>query len=323
MTDDNQTDITSLTVQLLSAFVSNNNVASENLPELIRATRAALFDDLKTKPDTPDAPSHVGAVSARKSLASPEHILSMIDGKPYKTLTRHLSANGLTPAEYRERYKLPANYPMVAPAYSAQRRAVAARLGLGRRVQGASEADAGPATPVAELEAQSADAVATTVTKAPAKSGAKKNAPAISRKSAKKATVQQADSSAVKAKQPKKGKATMVEAIESPLPAASAAVPPAKPRKRLSIAVSGDAGKSSAEDMAMPAKVVPPVDAEPQPQLPAAEEAKPAKAARRSTSPKHTDKVEPSSAKTVRTRQGRRASTAAASKAAQSAEPTG
>lgn len=56
-----------------------------------------------------------------------------IDGKPYKTLTRHLSTNGLTPAEYRERYGMKADYPMTAPSYSAMRREMAKRIGLGRK----------------------------------------------------------------------------------------------------------------------------------------------------------------------------------------------
>ena len=73
------------------------------------------------------------AVSARKSLASPDHIVSMIDGKKYRSLKRHLTSNGLTPAQYRERYKLKADYPMVAPGYSEARRALAKTLGLGRK----------------------------------------------------------------------------------------------------------------------------------------------------------------------------------------------
>jgi predicted transcriptional regulator len=72
-------------------------------------------------------------VSVRKSLGSKDHILSMIDGKPYKSLKRHLSRHGLTPDDYRSRYNLPSSYPMVAPAYSEQRREVAKRLGLGRK----------------------------------------------------------------------------------------------------------------------------------------------------------------------------------------------
>jgi predicted transcriptional regulator len=77
------------------------------------------------------------AVSVRKSLASPDHIVSMIDGKPYKTLRRHLSTHGLTPEDYRARYNLKADYPMVAPAYSEHRRAMAKKIGLGAKGRGA------------------------------------------------------------------------------------------------------------------------------------------------------------------------------------------
>ena len=132
MADENNTDITALTVQLLSAFVSKNSVPSESLAELIKTTRAALTQDLAA-PAPEVAQDHVRAVSVRKSIASPDHIISLIDGKPYKTLKRHLATNGLTPEQYRERYKLPKSYPLVAPNYSDARRAVAERLGLGRK----------------------------------------------------------------------------------------------------------------------------------------------------------------------------------------------
>jgi predicted transcriptional regulator len=69
----------------------------------------------------------------RKSLASPDHIISMIDGKSYKTLRRHLSGNGLSPEEYRARYNLKSDYPMVAPTYSEARRTMAKSIGLRRK----------------------------------------------------------------------------------------------------------------------------------------------------------------------------------------------
>ncbi|MFY9351992.1 MucR family transcriptional regulator [Sphingobium sp.] len=145
MADNETADVTTLTVQLLSAFVSNNTVSSESLADLIKSTRAALTDDISA-PAPPAEPEHVPAVSIRKSLASDQHIISLIDGKPYKTLKRHLSSHGLSEKEYRERYGLPASYPMVAPAYSAARRAVAERLGLGRkRTGGTNSAAAAPA----------------------------------------------------------------------------------------------------------------------------------------------------------------------------------
>ena len=137
MADEQQSDLTTLTVDLLSAFVSNNNVRSEDLPGLIQSTHAALSGLNAPSPASPESePEFTGAVSARKSLASRDHIISMIDGKPYRSLKRHLSSHGLTPDDYRQRYKLPSSYPMVAPGYSEQRREVAKRLGLGRKRNG-------------------------------------------------------------------------------------------------------------------------------------------------------------------------------------------
>lgn len=131
MADTDKTDLAQLTVQLLSSYLSNNIVPREDLAELIKTTRAALSDEAPAQPLS--KPEFVPAVSVRKSLASPNHILSLIDGKPYKILKRHLAQHGLTPAQYRERYDLPSDYPMTAKAYSDERRATAARIGLGGR----------------------------------------------------------------------------------------------------------------------------------------------------------------------------------------------
>ncbi|MFT4053620.1 MAG: MucR family transcriptional regulator [Novosphingobium sp.] len=129
------TDIAALTVQLLSAYLSNNTVASEDLSGLIRSTKAALTDETVVEPVAEDTSAYTPAVSVRKSQASSEHLLSLIDGKPYKTLKRHLASHGLTPEAYRNRYNLPASYPMVAPDFSAKRRAIAEKIGLGNRQQ--------------------------------------------------------------------------------------------------------------------------------------------------------------------------------------------
>ncbi|WP_404477896.1 MucR family transcriptional regulator [Novosphingobium sp. BL-52-GroH] len=163
MADTEQPDLTTLTVQLLSAYVANNSVASSELADLIQTTRTALAGE--AVPDVPAPPEHVAAVSVRKSLSSRDHLLSLIDGKPYKTLKRHLASHGLTPAEYRERYNLAKDYPMVAPSYSDMRREVSVRLGLGRRPAVSSSAEA-----PAEVEA----APVTTPVKAKAKSAPKK-----------------------------------------------------------------------------------------------------------------------------------------------------
>lgn len=131
MADHEQPDYTTLTVQLLSAYVANNSVESSDLAGLIQSTRAALVGEVATP--EPAAPEYVPAVSIRKSIASKDHIVSLIDGRPYKTLKRHLAAHGLNPDSYRERYGLPKSYPMVAPDYADIRRAVAQRNGLGQR----------------------------------------------------------------------------------------------------------------------------------------------------------------------------------------------
>lgn len=134
MADADQPDYTTLTVQLLTAYVSNNTVPIDQLPGLIEQTRATLAKQHESLP-APEVETQefTPAVSVRKSLASRDHIISMIDGKAYKTLRRHLSTHGLTPEDYRARYKLAADYPMVAPAYSDARRETAKRLGLGRK----------------------------------------------------------------------------------------------------------------------------------------------------------------------------------------------
>lgn len=160
MADAEQSHLTTLTVNLLSAYVANNNIEHGDLSELIKSTHAALKVIESPESPAPVEPEYKPAVSVRKSLGSPTHIISMIDGKPYQTLKRHLSSHGLTPQEYKERYSLPRDYPMVAPAYSENRRAIAERLGLGRKVTGAKLADAAPA-PASEPAPAPAKAVAT------------------------------------------------------------------------------------------------------------------------------------------------------------------
>ena len=189
MSENMSPDITTLTVELLSAFVSNNSIPSEGLADLIRSTRAALTETLQANPAEAQAATYTPAVSARKSLSSPDHILSMIDGKPYKTLKRHLATHGLSPDQYRERYNLPKSYPLVAPSYSEARRAVATKLGLGRKPTAKSAAAKAPAAPSAAAVAAPAKSPAkkagkpaakTEAKAAPAKSAAAKSAPAKS-----------------------------------------------------------------------------------------------------------------------------------------------
>ncbi|WIA54889.1 MucR family transcriptional regulator [Sphingobium sp. WTD-1] len=170
MADTEQPDLTAMTVQLLSAYFSNNQVPAGDIAGIIEATRGAL--EGKGEAEAPAPVEHVPAVSVRKSLGSREHLISMIDGKPYKTLKRHLATNGLTPAEYRERYKLPRDYPMVAPAYSEHRRAVAAKLGLGRKASETAQTEA----PVTEQAVQEATPPAPVKERKPQRTNRKTNA---------------------------------------------------------------------------------------------------------------------------------------------------
>ena len=125
-----------LATELTVAWLSNPNTrtSADDVPAFLKQMYTAVTGlTMPQTPATPDAPEYTGAVTVRKSLASNDHIISMIDGKPYKTLRRHLATNGLTPEQYRERYNLKSDYPMVAPTYSEARRTMAKKIGLGRK----------------------------------------------------------------------------------------------------------------------------------------------------------------------------------------------
>lgn len=142
MADDLSTDeanLLELATELTIAWLANPNTraSAEEVPSFLQKMHgavAALSAPQVTGDDEPAAAAeYTPAVGARKSLSSKDHIISMIDGKPYKTLKRHLATHGLTPAEYRARYNLKADYPMVSENYSEMRRETAKKLGLGRK----------------------------------------------------------------------------------------------------------------------------------------------------------------------------------------------
>lgn len=133
MDEDEVMALTGITASVVGAYLTHNKVGAAELPPLISSTYAALAKTATPPLAEAAAPEHVAAVSVRKSLASPEFIISMIDGKPYRVLRRHLTTHGLSPDEYRARYNLPADYPVVAPAYAAKRSEMAKSLGLGRK----------------------------------------------------------------------------------------------------------------------------------------------------------------------------------------------
>ena len=133
-----ETNTIELATELTIAWLSNPNTrtSANDVPVFLQSMHAAVEQLGGSAAETPaerTAVEYTPAVTARKSLASRDHIISMIDGKPYKTLRRHLTTNGLTPEEYRARYNLKADYPMVAEAYSEARRTMAKSIGLGRK----------------------------------------------------------------------------------------------------------------------------------------------------------------------------------------------
>jgi len=137
----NEINTVELAAELTAAWLANPNTRTnaDDVPAFLQSMHAAVaqLSGAPTPPTTEEpAQTYESAVTVRKSLASPDHIISMIDGKPYKTLRRHLSGKGLTPEEYRARYNLKADYPMVAPAYSEARRTMAKSIGLGRNRTG-------------------------------------------------------------------------------------------------------------------------------------------------------------------------------------------
>lgn len=126
-----QTDLLELTAEIVSAHASNNKVAPAELTEVIKDVFGTLAE-LGESGVPPEAPTP--AVPVKKSI-TPDHIVCLEDGKKLKMLKRHLNtAYGMTPEQYRERWGLPADYPMVAPNYAKRRSSLAKKIGLGRKV---------------------------------------------------------------------------------------------------------------------------------------------------------------------------------------------
>lgn len=133
MTDKmDSSELLSLTVDIVSSHVSNNSVALADLPEVIKQVHGTLagliHTDLAAEARRPEP-----AVPVKKSV-TPDFIICLEDGKKLKMLKRHLKTNyDMTPEEYRERWGLPVDYPMVAPNYAKHRSELARKIGLGTR----------------------------------------------------------------------------------------------------------------------------------------------------------------------------------------------
>ncbi|TYC61912.1 MucR family transcriptional regulator [Rhodobacterales bacterium] len=125
-------DFIELTADIVSAYVANNTIASQELPDLIATVHSALTTTVQ-KAQEPEVVELVPAVPVKKSVGE-DFIICLEDGKKFKSLKRHLRTHyDLTPEEYRAKWNLPADYPMVAPSYAASRSELAKKMGLGQQ----------------------------------------------------------------------------------------------------------------------------------------------------------------------------------------------
>jgi predicted transcriptional regulator len=162
-------ELLSLTADIVAAHVANNNVSTGEVPQLIAQVHAALTG--LTEPKKPEEPELQPAVPVRSSVKH-DYIVCLEDGKKLKMLKRYLRTNyNMTPEEYRTKWKLPRDYPMVAPAYAEQRRGLAKQIGLGRKKDESAPVAAKPAR--AKAAPKPAAKVTDGTAPAPAKRGRK------------------------------------------------------------------------------------------------------------------------------------------------------
>ena len=129
---DHTTSFIELTANVVSAYVSNNPVPAADIPTLINQIHSALMQVSAGRADVAAEPLRP-AVSIKKSI-TPDHLVCLEDGKKFKSLRRHLrSQYNMTPEQYREKWGLPPDYPMVAPNYAAARSQLAKQMGLGQQ----------------------------------------------------------------------------------------------------------------------------------------------------------------------------------------------
>ena len=132
MDEQNQPGLVELTARIVSAFVSKNTLSANDLPQLISETHAALARVTGSAPP-PERDELKPRVPVKRSVM-PDHLVCLEDGKKFKSLKRHLRTHyNLSPEEYREKWGLPPDYPMVAPNYARARSDLAKKMGLGTR----------------------------------------------------------------------------------------------------------------------------------------------------------------------------------------------
>lgn len=132
MTDPAGKTYIDLTATIVSAYVSNNPMPASEIPALIGQIHAALLRVSSGRPEVPLEPTKP-AVSLKKSMTA-DYLVCLEDGKRFKSLKRHLRTQyNMTPEQYREKWSLPADYPMVAPNYAVARSQLAKKMGLGQQ----------------------------------------------------------------------------------------------------------------------------------------------------------------------------------------------
>ena len=130
MSEAENSTLIEMTADLIAAYVSKNHVRAAELPELISTVHASLAGMGNAPVAEPEPVKLVPPVSIKKSITD-DYLVSLEDGQRYKSLKRHLNVRGLTPEEYRVKWGLPVDYPMVAPSYAAKRSELAKSIGLG------------------------------------------------------------------------------------------------------------------------------------------------------------------------------------------------
>ena len=130
--DDSELDLTSYATDIVSAYVAHNAIGADRLPDLIGSVYAAL-GKASLQGVEPEKPELIPAISVKKSV-TPDYIVCLEDGKKFKSLKRHLRTHyDISPEEYRAKWGLPHDYPMVAASYAAMRSHMAKSMGLGQR----------------------------------------------------------------------------------------------------------------------------------------------------------------------------------------------
>ena len=132
MTDGTGKSFIDLTANIVSAYLSNNPTPASEIPNLISQIHAALMRVSSGRPEAPSEPAKP-AVSLKKSV-NPDYLVCLEDGKRFKSLKRHLRTQyNMTPEQYRDKWGLPPDYPMVAPNYAVARSQLAKKMGLGQQ----------------------------------------------------------------------------------------------------------------------------------------------------------------------------------------------